>query len=209
MAYPQRIEKQVEFLTDNTDYGIVGTHYELIDAEDNKIRKVSIPTSNEALHYRLLFSYPLCHPSVMYRADILKNYALNYDKNLRRAVDHKLLVQLIEYTKMVTLSDGLIQYRKHSDSITASKKTLNGQVKADIMRDYHERSLSDSFVESASFKTILTTYYLEEWQKVEENPMAFAKAMNATAEQYVMHNTADKKLIFYGYCKSTMACINI
>jgi glycosyltransferase involved in cell wall biosynthesis len=62
-----RLERQVAFMQDHPHVTVLGTAYEVIDAEGRPIQKVLLPTSNSVIRRALLSSNPLLHPSVMFR----------------------------------------------------------------------------------------------------------------------------------------------
>ncbi len=148
IAYPNRIEKQLAFMEKHLNYIITGAHYELIDADGKKGRKVIIPKSDTAIRFRMLLSYPFCHPTVMYRADVLKAHDLNYNPACRRAQDYELLVRFVASLPLAEISnmpDYLMQYRKHSQSITTLKSIENGQDRINAVTPYHQAALSTEF----------------------------------------------------------------
>ena len=78
-SYPERFEKQVEFLESNSDYAVVGTWGEDIDTETKKniwktqTRYKKPPVESFALKYTLLFDSPFVHSSVMIRKSVFDN----------------------------------------------------------------------------------------------------------------------------------------
>jgi glycosyltransferase involved in cell wall biosynthesis len=62
-----RLERQVAFMQHHPDVTVLGSAYEIIDAEGRPQQKVLLPTSAIGIRRALLRGNPLCHPSVIFR----------------------------------------------------------------------------------------------------------------------------------------------
>jgi len=93
VASPDRLEKQVAFMTENPHIAVVGTAYDVIDADGNVIDHVDLPISDRLIRQQLYYGNPLCHPSVMFRREVANDvggylgglYAEDYDLWVRLA----------------------------------------------------------------------------------------------------------------------------
>jgi glycosyltransferase involved in cell wall biosynthesis len=80
---PEKLQKQLDFLENNADYGACFTLANIID-EDNKIIKNNIQKSLKYLeldrfaflNYFFFYNNPLCYPSVLMRKNIFKKTGL-------------------------------------------------------------------------------------------------------------------------------------
>lgn len=80
---PEKLQKQLDFLENNVDYGACFTLANIID-EDNKIIKNNIQKSLKYLeldrfaflNYFFFYNNPLCYPSVLMRKNIFKKTGL-------------------------------------------------------------------------------------------------------------------------------------
>ena len=77
ISAPNRIEKQVNFLESNKDYGICGTNAWRIDCNNRMIGKSLLPTEDNEIKIVSDFFCVFYHPSVMIRSEL-------YKKNLYR-----------------------------------------------------------------------------------------------------------------------------
>jgi cellulose synthase/poly-beta-1,6-N-acetylglucosamine synthase-like glycosyltransferase len=66
-----RLEHQVAFMLAHPEVSVVGTRYEIINQRNCFMRGVNLPQSNKAIRHFLFFSNPLCHPSVMFRKNVV------------------------------------------------------------------------------------------------------------------------------------------
>lgn len=118
ISLPQRLEKQVDFLTQNPDYGLVGTWAKVVQNE--KVRAYhKRPGDNTILQYYLLFNTPFTHSSVMMRKSVLDEVGL-YDENLPKIYpeDYELWQRVAEVSKVANLPEVLHIYREFGESIT-------------------------------------------------------------------------------------------
>jgi glycosyltransferase involved in cell wall biosynthesis len=70
-AYPERLAKQVAFMQSHPRTAVLGSAYDLIDGSGKVVRRVKMPVSNTAIRRALVRGYALCHPSVMFRRQVV------------------------------------------------------------------------------------------------------------------------------------------
>lgn len=119
IAVLNRIEKQVEFMESNLEIGVCGTQYNFIDEDKIKNGK-KLPLNHEEIKAGLLFSNPICHPTVMIRRSVLEQ-GWSYDIT-RMAEDYDLWTRMIFSVRFANLSDKLLLYRLNNQSITRTKR---------------------------------------------------------------------------------------
>jgi len=128
---PQRFEKQIRFMEKHPDTGVCGTWAKVIDSQNNISGKIINPTTPEFISISLLFTIPLVHPSVCFRASVLKQ---NLYDNVPHAEDYELWRRLNDQTKMANLPEYLLQYRWHNSNISKEKQTIQEDSKKMIIR---------------------------------------------------------------------------
>jgi glycosyltransferase involved in cell wall biosynthesis len=118
---PSRFKIQENFLDKNPEIGIVGTTAWIIDEDGKKIRKYKLPTDHIRIKWKMLFSNPLIHPSVMARTWILKENPYNTD--YPNSQDYELWCRLMfeKGIKFANIKRPLLRYRIHNKSATATK----------------------------------------------------------------------------------------
>lgn len=131
ISLPNRLEKQVNFLDNNLDIGIVGSYFILMTKENKKSYIKTVPVSDLEIRYKCLFESPFGHPTVIIRREILKKNSLNYDTQLNAIEDYKLWTQILDYTKGANIEIPLVYYRLHSQSI--SYKYKEDQIKNHVL----------------------------------------------------------------------------
>ncbi|MCX7985371.1 MAG: glycosyltransferase [Bacteroidales bacterium] len=120
ISLPYRLEKQVQFLENNFEYGLVGGYMQLMPTE----KIVTVPNDDESLRVHMLFHNPFVHPSIMIRKSILDNFRLKYDETLPAAQDEDLWFSIAKYAKISNLPEVLIKYRIHQNQISIAKRKI-------------------------------------------------------------------------------------
>lgn len=115
IAKPQRLERQIEFLENNLEVGIVGTWMELF-GDRRLIWKY--PVSNLDIQLNMFFSSPFGHPSVMYRKDWQEGSTGYYDPAFDLAEDYELWTRISRSWKCANIPEPLTLYRAHSSQST-------------------------------------------------------------------------------------------
>ena len=120
-----RIKKQVNFLENNSEYGLIGGHYERfsenIFLKKKKIHKHSL--INEEIQVKLNFMGSIAGPTTMFRSSIIKENRLYFDTNLIIAEDYDFWRRIGLLSKVTNIDEVLLYYRKHSNN-TMNKKQL-------------------------------------------------------------------------------------
>lgn len=120
-----RLEKQVKYLEQHQDIGILGTNSILsIEPSKRKMYRKRIPLHHhEILAYQLFYN-PFVHPTIMIRSRILKKQ--NYPDQHRLTQDYFHWLQLLKHTKGANLKEVLLHYRIHQNNSSANhEQTLN------------------------------------------------------------------------------------
>lgn len=120
IAMEDRLRKQVEYMDQNKDIGVLGTGICIFgDAVQEQHR---IFTANsEQLKAELLFNSCIAHPTVMIRRSVLRDNDLKYDIDYAGAEDYCLWWKIAKVSKIATLSDVLVKYRIHPSQVTKRK----------------------------------------------------------------------------------------
>ena len=130
IAMPDRIEKQVEYLKKCPQLDAVGCGIELFgDENTNKEREkwwgneyTESWTINEKMPYR----NPICHPSVLFHAEALKNYM--YEGGVFQ--DYDLFLRMSSDLRFIGKVHGpLLKYRIRNDSEAAKNESDWAEIK--------------------------------------------------------------------------------
>jgi glycosyltransferase involved in cell wall biosynthesis len=125
ISLPSRLEKQVQFLDQHENYGLVGTWSQIITPDGPSHRQHLHPTSNGQIQVQLLINNQFVHSSVMFRASCLKNTGLySEDPNHFPPEDYDLWLKMAQHTLVANLSEVLLHYLEEPNSISRTKQEL-------------------------------------------------------------------------------------
>jgi glycosyltransferase involved in cell wall biosynthesis len=136
LATFDRLEKQVRFLDENPEIGIVGSAYRTFGTKLS--RTIDHPYSNSEIKAALLFGSPFAHPSVMIRKKTLLDHQLFYNSEYDKAEDYELWSRIAFKAKMANLPEVLLNYRVHPNQISASSAS-QAKVADKVRNSYLER----------------------------------------------------------------------
>ena len=124
-SYPERLEKQVEFLETHPGYGAVGTWAANIDSEvkyrfwKRQHHHKRPPAESFALKYVLLFGSPFVHSSVMIRKCVFDKVGLySTDKTRQPPEDYELWSRIAREFEIANIPEMLQVYRRGPESMT-------------------------------------------------------------------------------------------
>ena len=119
-----RIELLVNFMEKNPEIGVCGSYFETIGLE-NKI--VKYPTQSDDLETCLLFYNPICHPTTIWRRDIIKKNSIYFKIDYIHAEEYKFWSEISNHSKLANIPEVLLYYREHDAQI--SQKHAEEQLK--------------------------------------------------------------------------------
>ncbi len=121
ISAPTRIEKQVEFLENNTEYGICGTNAWRIDYNNRIIGKSLLPENSEDIKIVNDYFCVFYHPTIMIRTTLYKSNL--YKDEFLYAEDLELWQRLLKITKGKNLTERLFYYRILNTSASSASKS--------------------------------------------------------------------------------------
>ncbi|EEY75973.1 glycosyltransferase, group 2 family protein [Acinetobacter calcoaceticus RUH2202] len=152
ICYPDRFEKQINFLENNNDYVICGTAaYRFYSNNKSNNNIFRVPESDGLIRLKMLFNSPFIHPSIMMRNSIIKEKMLNFDIQYKYAEDYKFWSQLLKYGKAYNLQEKLLYYRLTPNSQTVignsdltKRKLVLGEIQRSYIREAYGIILNDN-----------------------------------------------------------------
>lgn len=124
-AFPERIEKQVDYFSKKPKLLVLGTSYYKFDAQTMVGSVVKTPLNDLGCRKRLkLGASPFMHSSVMFKKQIDGKIVL-YDENFKEAQDIRLWITLLSKGEGSVLPDILCYILSyHSESISSNRNPL-------------------------------------------------------------------------------------
>ncbi|MBU2566714.1 glycosyltransferase, partial [Patescibacteria group bacterium] len=149
---PDRFDLQQKFLDKHPNIGVVGGWAEIIDKDDNPLGYYKTPSQHYRIKWKMLFSNPMIHPSLMARAEIFIDNP--YNENYINSQDYELWSRLMfeKGIKFANIKTPLLEYRVHDKSSTATKdlgkKKLSLGISLNNLKRYIEPKKTESDIYS-------------------------------------------------------------
>lgn len=138
VAYPERLEKQVEFLHRNPDIDLVGGSALLFRGDGSIEGVLDVEPLHDDLQARLWQGFRIPHPSWMGRTAWFRNH--HYDSSMKRAQDQELLLRAVGSSRYAGIPEVLIGYRQACASLP---KRLAGRAYLTRALIIHARRVHD------------------------------------------------------------------
>jgi glycosyltransferase involved in cell wall biosynthesis len=122
IALPFRIQRQVEFLSENTDFALCGTYFQTIDSNGKVLKNVTFPSNNRDAQSYLLLHNCFCHSAIMMRSGIAKE--LKYDEKFLICEDYDLWYRISRTGKILNLPEFATLYRVHDNNMSTKKSEI-------------------------------------------------------------------------------------
>lgn len=108
-SYPERLAKQVAFLDDHPEVGVLGTFTDVSFPDHDTVWDPD--TEHVLLCWRLLSTTPMVHPSVTMRASVVRSVG-GYSPGAERLEDYDLFYRLSRVTRLANLPERLVWYNR-------------------------------------------------------------------------------------------------
>jgi glycosyltransferase involved in cell wall biosynthesis len=117
ISHKGRFQAQVKFLEENPKVDLLGTGIRFIGSLPNHRKHqgdlASLPQENNELLLHMLHKNPFFHPTVMIRAQKLKQNRLRYKESYLRSQDYELWTRAAGKLVFANLQQPLLDYRLH------------------------------------------------------------------------------------------------
>lgn len=121
VAHPQRLQRQIVFLDQRADVGMVGSYTQYIDEFGKVFAEFRPPTSRDAIIDSLGWTNPITHSAAMYRRQLASDVG-GYSTELSYAQDFGLTLAIAQKSGLGVIDEFLCQLRVLPTSMSRSRK---------------------------------------------------------------------------------------
>jgi glycosyltransferase involved in cell wall biosynthesis len=121
LSAPERLAKQVTFLSAHPDVALVGSQARLIDAGGHSRGARDLPLGSNGIRWLSLLDNPIIHTAAMFRAAVVRDELGGYDESFGCCQDYDLWARLLERHPARNLPERLVAVREHGGSISATR----------------------------------------------------------------------------------------
>ena len=147
ISYPNRLEIQYRFLEENKDISIIGCGYQVFN-EQGAFLTVYNPSGCINLAYKFLSNSYFCHPTVMFRRNVIEKSGLYED---HEAEDFCFFSKILRNYKGTNLQVVLLKYRENPANRSISSH--------DPIEKSAEQIYSDNYFYYTGFRFFADRFY--------------------------------------------------
>lgn len=138
ISFPTRFEKQVAFLENNDNIGIVGSW---VESFGNRKGIVHFPETDSSIRINQLYSSPFDHPATMMNSQTLHRLDYFYDEQIRYAQDQDLWYRIGKISEFANIQEVLYKHR-YNDNQISCKHIVEQQanvkkIRRKLVHDYY------------------------------------------------------------------------
>jgi len=117
ISMPERLERQVKFLEQHQEVGVVGCNVTIINQTGNFVKSVRLPNNiNLSLRKRNC----LVHGSIVFRKEVIEQSGA-YNEKMLYAQDYEMLLRISKVFKISSVNEFLYKLRMHKNTIFYKK----------------------------------------------------------------------------------------
>ena len=123
VCLPDRLQKQVRFLDENQEYGLVGGDIIVIDETGSEVGRRKYPKTHKEIRNNIIKFSPFAQPTAMIRKSVLEKVG-HYNEDFERCQDYELWFRILKVAKAKNLRSVMIKYRISSTQGKAKHTNL-------------------------------------------------------------------------------------
>lgn len=116
-----KLQKQYDFLDQNSDYVLIGTNIRIIDEKENFIKNTNFEIEDLEIRKKILRDNQIPHSSVLLKTCTVKELG-GYDEKLSCVEDLDLFLRLGKVSKLKNLPEITTAYTRHTDGTSQKRK---------------------------------------------------------------------------------------
>lgn len=151
-----RFQKQVDFLDNNKEYGMVGSACDILDENGIHIAHFLVPSTDDAIRKSMVWRNPFVHSSIMVRKNIL-NIVGGYDQTFNSiGHDYEMWWRILNVTKVKNLEEELVTRTHRTNSTFRIRKDIHYKMMLRILWIAFREGIAPRAMMTASlFRTMI------------------------------------------------------
>jgi glycosyltransferase involved in cell wall biosynthesis len=191
IAYPTRLEQQVDFLDQNPDVHLVGGQMLIVNDLDMCLGKRIFPLVHHDICSRPWGGIPMAQPTLMGRVALFRS--VPYRSVLRRAQDQEFLVRSCTIAKFANLPEIVMAYREPRLSF---ERIVNGRV-------WYVKGVGEILAARSQYLAV-ASLFMEQVGKGFVDLLAVGSGLNYAMLRHRAMPASDKELADWRMIKSSL-----
>lgn len=136
----QKLQKQYDFLENNSDYVLVGTGMIVIDNQGKGLGRYVFAEKDEDLRKKILGQNCFAHPSVLFRKNIVDELEGYSEKvKYKHVEDHELWLRMGQNGKFANISEYSLLYTVDNASLSGKNKSVQLKKRLQLCIKYRKQ----------------------------------------------------------------------
>jgi glycosyltransferase involved in cell wall biosynthesis len=132
---PNKLAKQIEYLSKNPDCVVLGTWAKIIDKDGEEKSQLSYPKTDREIRSEILIKNCFIHPSVIFNKEVCLK-AGSFNENEKYVEDYGLWLRMGQFGKFTNIPEYLMSYRVHRGGVTQQKNFIQSQNSLKLIKKY-------------------------------------------------------------------------
>lgn len=130
-----RFEKQLNYLNENPELKLLGSWANIVNENRDKMYELRHPTDYNEIRKKMYLNNMFVHPSVVFRANILKEVGFYPEKYRMASQDYAFFFKISKKFKVENYPELLVDYVISPKSISSTKRKLQVKNRIKIIID--------------------------------------------------------------------------
>lgn len=141
IADSTRLQKQVDFLSENEEIDVAGSYYKVFGNKFSRVIKTPFRKPDE-IHCYLMFYNNIANPTVMFKKEFIDKHNIQYDEKFFVAQDYEFWTRIISSGgKIAIIPEALTKYRVGHSNISKMSKKNKGTERRKLIDSIHKNYL--------------------------------------------------------------------
>jgi glycosyltransferase involved in cell wall biosynthesis len=138
ISHPDRLEKQIRYLDENPEVGLLGTRYVRIDEDGRERGEIYVPIGRDNIKRNLLVRNSFCHGSVVFRKSVIERAGF-YNEDITVAQDYDLWLRVADLCPVENYPEVLHKWRVNEQTGISVTRFSEQEQMALAIREGHIR----------------------------------------------------------------------
>jgi len=176
VSIPQRLEKQISYLEEHSEIGLLGCRVLMVDEYGNGLREAYTLVENDEIQTTLLDHMCICGPTFVINRRYFEQAGYFFTEDMSYSEDYDLCLRMGEITNLHNLDEVLYHYRQHPQSVSYTKRYQQLRNKTIALeragiRRFGSHNMSSEFLYTVSrdyLRTAILGFYNEDFNEAQK-----------------------------------------
>lgn len=157
LCHQNRFKIQEDFLNNNIQIGLVGSHVDAVNENGDFLYQISVPTEENKIRKGMLLGAMFIHPTIMFRTDVIEKTG-KYPINYKAAEDFAFFTNILKYYKGTNINQVLVTIELNTKGISIKSRKIQALSRINILKDNYQLGFRSTYGIIRSYLLYFTPY---------------------------------------------------